>query len=604
MAVEIPHEVVQFLNLAGVPYPDIDEDQVRELAGHVRTFADEVAGTHQAATGAITEMGSVYQGRSYRALVASWGRMSASHMETLEDLCKAVATALEIAADVITAVKAAVLTELALLAAAYTAAMAATVATAGTSAALGQSLVLAAKRLVTAMEQALVGYIVAEVIGRAIEPLEQAVADMVAGIAYDAVADVLGADGDDDSLLIDPEEVRRYAQVLDDHADDIAGHAENFANRVSRLDFTSPVAPPAATAGSGAGPARPAASPRTPAQPADNAVRPRNWLADTGPGAKDGVPPGVSGPAAGDGGATVAGNMAAPGAAPPGRGTSAETAAAAGAGSAEPGTGSTGAGIEARGADLDSRNADARSAGRGGVAVDRVAQDRTAESPARAGESPAIGEQPRASVEATGRPDPGIGTAPVPRAQAETGTDSALPTAGGIRAEPVSPPGSELPNPGGAGAAAARQHGTGAGPWSRAPSGGASGKPVGTRVTASDAASGDAAQGDRRKRRAAAGKPSPWRGRPEAEPKAVPTPWARPDVPPAVPVVAAQGETAPPPPVPARQSEPEGSAASEGVAGTQRGRPVVPRPATGAAAAPGGVSVSPSPTEESRGTQR
>ncbi|MGI5220921.1 hypothetical protein [Nocardia sp. CA-290969] len=596
MAVEIPHEVVQFLNFAGVPYPDIDEDQVRELAGHVRTFADEVAGTHEAATGAITEMGSVYQGRSYRALVASWGRMSASHMETLEDLCQVVVTALEVAADVITAVKIAVLTELTLLAAAYTAAMAATVATAGSSAALGQSLALAAKRLVTAMEQALVAYILAEVLGRAIEPLEQAVADMVAGVVYDTVADALGTDGDDDALLIDPEEVRRYAQVLDDHADDIAGHAEKFANRVSRLDFTTPVAPPPATADSGTGPQRPepVGSPGRPAQSAESAVKPRNWLVDTGAGVKDVVPPRASSP--GDSGSVPAGNVADPAAVPQGPGAPAETVSAAvGPESAKPGLESRGAGLEPGSAGPDSlgAGADAGAAGRGVAAVDRVSQART-------GESPVMDEQPSVSgAEAAGIPDPAIDTAPVSRAQVETATDSAVPSAGVSRADPDSPAGSEPRNQGGA--ATAGQNATATGPWSRAQTAAAPGRPVGTRAPAGGALPGDAGvKAGRRRESAAAGKPSPWRERPAAEPKPVPTPWARPDTAPALPVVAARGETALPPPVPVSRPEPENGVASESAAGTRRGSPVVPGRGSGALPAPDGVSVSPSPREESR----
>ena len=31
MAIEIPHDVALFLNYIGVPYPDINEDQVRAL---------------------------------------------------------------------------------------------------------------------------------------------------------------------------------------------------------------------------------------------------------------------------------------------------------------------------------------------------------------------------------------------------------------------------------------------------------------------------------------------------------------------------------------------------------------------------------------------
>ncbi|ONM46356.1 hypothetical protein [Nocardia donostiensis] len=240
MPIEIPSEVVVFLNYLGVPYPDINEDDVRALAEHVRTFADSVQQTHESATGAINEMGSVYSGYSYQALIAAWASMSSSHMERLDMMCRAVATALEVAADVITVVKAVVLAELAALAAAYMTAMAAAVATGGASAALAQTFALAARRLCSAMQEMLIAYVLAEVLGKAIEPLEQAVADMVNGVVYDLASDALDVSPNSAGpLTIDPDEVMRYADVLDKHADDILEHAKNFSDNVSALDFTT-----------------------------------------------------------------------------------------------------------------------------------------------------------------------------------------------------------------------------------------------------------------------------------------------------------------------------------------------------------------------------
>lgn len=316
MAIEIPHEVAMFLNFVGVPYPDINEDRVRQLAGHVRTFAQEVADTHAAASGAISDMGAVYQGQSYRALVASWARLGSSHMERLDELCGAVVTALEIAAEVIAAVKIAVSAELGLLATAYGTAMAATVAAAGTSAALGRSITAAAKQLVKAMEQMLIAYILAEVLGKAIEPLEDAVGEMITGVVYDAAADLLGVDtGGNDVLHIDPDEVRRYAQVLDDHADDIMGHAERFAGNVAALDFTTPVGPAPAHPGppgtAPAGPGRPLFAGIPAAQRASRqhatALRSgagaRNWIPETRADVATGI---GSAAAVGDGVTTAA----------------------------------------------------------------------------------------------------------------------------------------------------------------------------------------------------------------------------------------------------------------------------------------------------------
>ncbi|MEU1998408.1 WXG100 family type VII secretion target [Nocardia gamkensis] len=251
MAIDIPREVALFLNICGVPYPDINEDDVRALAGHVRTFAEQVQGTHDSATGVIDQMGAFYSGESYQQLVATWATMSSTHMRQLESACKLVGQALEVAATVITAVKVAVLAELAALAATY-----ASIMITPPLAPSAPLVAAAARKLCEQMAQYLIGYIVAEVIGKAIEPLEQAIDDMVKGIVYDATRDALDipSSGKPPPLRIDPDAVQHFAKVLDDHADDIMRHAATFAENVATLDFTTSTpfddaVPPTATAG-------------------------------------------------------------------------------------------------------------------------------------------------------------------------------------------------------------------------------------------------------------------------------------------------------------------------------------------------------------------
>ncbi|WP_157129547.1 WXG100-like domain-containing protein [Nocardia amamiensis] len=238
MPIEIPHEVVVFLNFVGVPYPDINEDDVRSLGEHVRCFAANVQDTHESATGVIKDMGSIYSGYSYEELVATWARMSATNMTELDEGCKVVARALDIAADVITAVKVAVLAELAALAVSYAAILA---TPAGPAA--GPAIATAARRICDQMQQNLVGYLLAEVIGKAIEPFEDAIEKMIHGFVYGAASNALGVPPSDSSsalpLYIEPDEVMRYARILDDHADEMMRHAENFATNVGKLDFTT-----------------------------------------------------------------------------------------------------------------------------------------------------------------------------------------------------------------------------------------------------------------------------------------------------------------------------------------------------------------------------
>ncbi|WP_328391717.1 WXG100-like domain-containing protein [Nocardia sp. NBC_00416] len=531
MAIEIPHDVALFLNFIGIPYPDINEDQVRELASHVRTFADEVSGTHQSATGAINDMGSVYQGRSYRALVASWATLSSSHMERLDELCKGVAKALEIAAEVIAVVKVAVLTELALLAAAYTAAMGASVATSGVSAAVGQSLAMAAKRLVRAMEEMLVAYILAEVLGRAIEPLEEAVSDMISGVVYNATADLLGVDGGgNEALLIDPDEVRRYAQVLDDHADDIMKHADKFANGVAALDFTTPIGMPpgvadpavrhAVTPGP-SGKTGPLANSRPfaagepgvrdrPASIPESVAAPRNWI----PGA---------------------GNTASPDSAPATGSAGKSAAPAAGSGGAAPATDRPGAAAASPGGSMPG-TVEAPPAGTRGESPPVVgAQDRRSEPE---GAVHAVGPANRAPG------DPGAAAATDRAVDAAAGPGGAARSgaAGGGSGAELSPGGTISEG-------SPESVGAQTNPWNRpaAGSGGAGeaapGRPPGRK--AADTAGAGRPVGARRRR---SGRPNPWTARPAADAEPARTPWGKsPGGPqPAVPGVVAAGDAPPP----------------------------------------------------------
>ncbi|MGH3628019.1 MAG: hypothetical protein ACRDRL_11345 [Sciscionella sp.] len=62
-----------------MPWPTVDEDQVRRFAQHVCTFAQSIDETHQVASSTIARMNIGYQGSSYERLVAGWARMSDDH---------------------------------------------------------------------------------------------------------------------------------------------------------------------------------------------------------------------------------------------------------------------------------------------------------------------------------------------------------------------------------------------------------------------------------------------------------------------------------------------------------------------------------------------
>ncbi|MFI7667909.1 hypothetical protein [Nocardia sp. NPDC049526] len=167
---EIPPEVADFLDCCGVRYPDIDEGDVRGLAVKVRTFAANTRGL------GVDESADALA--AYERMVATWTGADGDHQAELDRVCTVIAKALDAVAYVITVTKAVVLTELAALATTY-AAMTATPA----ARIAGPLVAAAARRLCIQMERALIGYLVIEVIGRAVEPLGRNVDKLFTGAA-------------------------------------------------------------------------------------------------------------------------------------------------------------------------------------------------------------------------------------------------------------------------------------------------------------------------------------------------------------------------------------------------------------------------------------
>ena len=252
MSIELPSEVAWFLNLIGVPWPNIDEDQVRAFAGHVRDFAGNIDSAHQAATSTVQQMGAAYSGRSYEQLVETWARMSNDHMTELVDACHVVADALGVAADAIVAAKAAAIAELAALAASFIADQAAAVATFGIAEAGLALIEEAGKKLMNALIQQLEMLIVGQVIEAAVTPLERVVERALGGLVFQGLASALGVPSGAGggvgggaggavgaSFGIIPDELLGHANALQGHADTVAGHAATFATNVSSLNFGS-----------------------------------------------------------------------------------------------------------------------------------------------------------------------------------------------------------------------------------------------------------------------------------------------------------------------------------------------------------------------------
>ncbi|MEV0094309.1 WXG100 family type VII secretion target [Streptomyces sp. NPDC050738] len=241
MAIELPSQVVWFLQHIGVNWPTVNEDKVREFATHVREFGTKLEETHQDSTATVKQLADVYQGASYEALLAKWAQLSDGHMTEMIQACHVVADALDIGADVIVAMKVEVIAELVILAATFVADQAAAVATLGLAEAAVALIIKAAEELVDYLVEQLEQYIIGQVIEAAIDPLVEVVSRAVGGLMFQAAESALGVSADGPpagtGFEIHHEVLTQRAELMHGHAEKVAGHAEMFRTNISGVSF-------------------------------------------------------------------------------------------------------------------------------------------------------------------------------------------------------------------------------------------------------------------------------------------------------------------------------------------------------------------------------
>ena len=114
-------------------------------------------------------------------------------------------------------------------------------ATFGLAEAAEAGIVEAAKKLVNDLINQLEQHILGEVIGKAVEPLEQVVERALGGLVFHGLESALGvpagAGAGGQSFGIVPDELMGHARRLQGHADEVAGHAQAFGSAIAGVSF-------------------------------------------------------------------------------------------------------------------------------------------------------------------------------------------------------------------------------------------------------------------------------------------------------------------------------------------------------------------------------
>jgi hypothetical protein len=196
MGVVLPSYLDEALDLIGVSWPNVDEDDYRAMANSMREFASSLESGTCDLHASIQDMLGVNEGPAVEALAAHWDKVKGKHLTGLADIGRAAGDGLDAVALLIEGAKLAAIAQLGILAAEIAAAVAAAPVTLGLSSLAGlagtQVCRIAVKRIFREVEQ----QVVEEIMSRVTAPIEEAIGAMVGDLVVQTGSQALGLQDD------------------------------------------------------------------------------------------------------------------------------------------------------------------------------------------------------------------------------------------------------------------------------------------------------------------------------------------------------------------------------------------------------------------------
>ncbi|GEK04039.1 RHS repeat-associated core domain-containing protein [Streptomyces sp. ATE26] len=190
MGYTLPNWLDEVLDFIGINFPNVDEDDYRDMADAMRDFAEKFEGHGADAHRAFSRVLSSSEGWAVDAMEKHWNQVKAGHLEKLPELARLFADACDVLAEIIFWMKTKAEAELAVMAGSVGLSIGLAWVTGGLSAVLGAAEIAAMRQVVKRILDEAVDRIVDEVIAKVTEPvnakLEAMVEDMVLDLAEGA----------------------------------------------------------------------------------------------------------------------------------------------------------------------------------------------------------------------------------------------------------------------------------------------------------------------------------------------------------------------------------------------------------------------------------
>lgn len=233
MGMMLPNELIWIMDKLGLEWPDIDEDEVRKAAIYVRGYRDDMETLVQTADRRINgDMAAAMRGETGTAHVTAWNRTRSENVQQLLDVLGPAATGIDIAAEIVLALKVKVIVDITVTLAQLIPLLAAGPLGAGGAALL----ILARKKLFSMAMEITLEKVIDEVLPLAIEPLAEQVPVLIAAL-LDApiVEDTIG---DTDEFYADLAALDQAADDMDAHAADVEELTDRLLADISNLQIS------------------------------------------------------------------------------------------------------------------------------------------------------------------------------------------------------------------------------------------------------------------------------------------------------------------------------------------------------------------------------
>ncbi|WP_314649352.1 hypothetical protein [uncultured Microbacterium sp.] len=233
MGMMLPNELIWVMDKLGLEWPDIDEDEVRKAAGYVRGYRDDMEALVQSADRRINgDIATAMRGEAGAAHLNGWNRNRSENVQQLLDVLGPAAVGIDIAADIVLALKIKVIADITITLAQLIPLLAAGPLGAGGAAVL----ILARKKLFSMAMEITLEKVIDEVLPLAIEPLVDQVPTIVNALLDAPVVE--GVIGDSDEFFADLEALDQAADEMDAQAADVEELTDRLLADIANLQIS------------------------------------------------------------------------------------------------------------------------------------------------------------------------------------------------------------------------------------------------------------------------------------------------------------------------------------------------------------------------------